>query len=231
MKKPYSTWQREELSREKESLLADLEMELMEVKLANMSLDAALRTDFMVNWQEYQGLLQAQALYSRRQEQLTIRAPFDGTLVDVPPWHGTGQWVTPKERIGILISDNRVVAVYVNERDLVRLVQGDRGFFTPKGKWTERVPLEIISIDTAAVTELQYPEMASSHGGPIGVLPRPDRRLIPETAVYKIICRVPEQDIPMQSLVGAVTLHGKPKSLLAVVWQNVLGILVRESGL
>jgi len=216
---------------EKESLAADLEMELMEVKLANMSLDAASRTDFTINWQEYHGLIQAQAINARRREQLTIKAPFAGTLVDVPPWHDTGQWVTPKERIGILISDARVVAAYVNERDLTRLVQGDRGFFEPEGKWTARVPLEILAIDTAAVTELQYPELASSYGGPIGVLPRSDRRLIPETAVYKILCRVPEQDIPLQALVGAVSLHGKPKSILAVVWQNFLGILVRESGL
>jgi putative peptide zinc metalloprotease protein len=216
---------------EKEALAVDLEMELMEVKLANMSLHVASRTDFMINLQEYQGLMQTKTIYARRQEQLTIKAPFAGTLVDVPSWHGAGQWVTPKERIGTLISDARVVAVYVNERDLARLDQGDRGFFEPDGKWTARAPLEIIAIDAAAVTELQYPELASNHGGPIGVLPRMDRRLIPETAVYKILCRVPEQDIPVQSLVGVVSLRGKPKSILAVVWQNLLGILVRESGL
>ena len=216
---------------DKESLAIDLEIELMEARLANMSLDAASRTVFTVNWQEYQGLLQNQAIYARRQEQLTIKAPFAGTLVDVPSWHGSGQWVTPKERIGTLVSDSRVVAAYVNERDLVRLVQGDKGFFEPKGKWTVRIPLEIISIDTAAVIELQHPELASSYGGPIGVLPRSDRRLIPETAVYKVLCSVPSGHDISQSLVGTVTLHGKPESILAAVWQNFLGILVRESGL
>jgi len=216
---------------EKESLAASLEIGLMEIKLANMGLDAAARTDFLINFQEYQGLLQAQATYNRRQEQLAIKAPFAGVLVDVPHWLGPGQWVTPKERIGVLISDARVVAAYVNERDLARLTQGDRGFFEPKGKWTARVPLEIVAIDAAAVAELQYPELASSNGGPVGILPRSDRRLIPETAVYKILCRVLEQDIPQQSLVGAVSLHGESKSILAVVWQNLLGILIRESGL
>ena len=216
---------------EKESTANGLAVKLMEARLANMSLDATSRADFMINLQEYQGLLQDQAIYAQRQAQLSIKAPFAGTLVDVPPWHGAGQWVTSRERIGLLVSDARVVAVYVNERVLSRLAVGDRGFFELGGKWTTRAPLEIIAIDTAAVTELQYPELASSHGGPIGVLPRPDRRLVPEAAVYKILCRIPEQDVPTQSLVGVASLHGKPKSILAAMWQNLLGIIVRESGL
>jgi len=216
---------------EKESAAVDLEVKLMEARLANMSLDIASRTDFTINIQEYQGLLQSQNIYIQRHEQLIIKAPFAGILVDVPPWHGTGQWVAPRERIGILISDAHVVAVYVNERDVSRLAVGNKGFFQPTGKWTARVPLEIIAIDTAAITELQYPELASSYGGPIGVLPRSDRRLVPETAVYKILCRVLEQDIPAQSLVGVVSLRGQPRSISAVVWQNFLGIIIRESGL
>jgi len=215
---------------EKEAATIGLEVGLMDARLATMSLNPVARTDFTINWQEYQGLLQDQAIYARRQEQLAIKAPFAGTLVDVPPWHGAGQWVTSRERIGILVSDARLVAVYVNERDLARLAVGDKGFFAPEGRLA-RVSLEITAIDEAAVTELQYPELASSHGGPIGVLPRSDRRLIPETAVYKILCRVPEQDMHMQSLVGVAALQGKSKSLLAVVWQNFLGIIVRESGL
>ena len=216
---------------EKESTTIGLEVGLMEARLANMSLDVASRTDFTINWQEYQGLLQDQAIYAQRQDQLAIKAPFAGTLVDVSPWHGTEQWVTPKERIGVLISDARVVAVYVNERDLARLAVGDKGFFEPEGQWTARISLEVIAIDAAAVTELQYPELASSHGGPIGVLFRSDRRLVPENAVYKILCRAHEQDMPIQSLVGVASLRGKPKSILAVVWQNFLGIIIRESGL
>jgi len=216
---------------DKESASLGLEIQLMETRLSNMGVHVTSRADFTINWQEYQGLLLDRAICAQRREQLAIKAPFAGTLVDVPPWHGTGQWVTPRERVGMLISDARVVAVYVNERDLARLTVGDKGFFEPEGQWTARVSLEILAIDTAAVTELQYPELASSRGGPIGVLPRSDRRLIPESAVYKILCRVPEQDIPAQSLVGVASLRGKPKSILAVVWQNLLGIIVRESGL
>ncbi len=217
---------------EEEAKTIKIEADILAAKLASMSLNPHARFDFSVDWQSYQGLLHDQALYSRRIKQLTLKAPFEGRVVDTPPWLTKGQWVTPGERLGTLISKNYLVAVYVKETDLSRLAKGNKGFFEPYGKWDIRLPLEIISIDTSATRELPYQELASIHGGPIGVSQRSDQRLIPETGIYKVLCRISgNQTPPNHSLTGTVILKGKPKSLLSTIWQNGLAIVVRESGI
>ena len=172
------------------------------------------------------------ALYEKRIEQLTLKAPFEGTVVDIPPWLKPGQWVTPSERLGTLVSDNYIVTVYVHETDLALIASGDKGSFEPHGKWDERFGLEVVSIDTSATRELPYGELASTNGGAIGVTMGRDERLIPETAIYRVICRITgDTSLPRQSLTGNVIIKGKSRSMLSRVWQNSLAIIVRESGI
>jgi putative peptide zinc metalloprotease protein len=116
---------------EEEAKNVKIESALLAAKLSSMSLNPNARLDFSVDWQSYQGLLRDQALYSRRINQLTLKAAFEGTVVDAPTWLAKGQWVTPGERLGTLISKNYVVAAYVKETDLSRLAKGNKGFFEP----------------------------------------------------------------------------------------------------
>lgn len=215
-----------------ESAVVEREIALLAARLEAISLNDRLREAFAVDWQNYQGLLHDQWLHQERAQRLLLRAPFDGKLVDVPVWCRAGQWVRPGERLGLLISATPIVAAYVAEMDLDRLRVGDVGVFAPFSPAAPHLAVEVLRIDTAATRELPYPELASRHGGPIGVIARMDKRLMPETAIYKVTCRVlaPEGSFS-QSLTGMVSLHGEKRSVFATMLRNALGIVIRESGL
>ena len=216
---------------EREIDLAARKVSAQRLKLSFASLDTALRAEMATDWQELERLAENLGGMLARRDEMAMRAPFPGTVHDIPAWTATGSWVAAKEGLGILTGGGSLVAVYVSESDWNRITPGGTGKFYAAGPGWDTAELTVIRKDAQAVTELAYPELASVLGGPLPVHKDAQGRLKPEQAVYRVLCRVdgaPGNQRPF--LVGNASLKGETRSLAAMVWNNFMGLLVRESG-
>jgi putative peptide zinc metalloprotease protein len=76
---------------------------------------------------------------------------------------------------------------------------------------------------------VSYPELASVMGGPLAVHRDSHGRLVPEHAVYRVLCRVKGKNISGYFIAGQVSLEATPRSISSLIWNNFLGLLVRET--
>ena len=66
---------------------------------------------------------------------LSLRAPFAGKWMDVDPQWRAGQWINPKEPVGVLVDPRRwQVDAYVKQDEVQRLAPGDSARFYPIGQ-------------------------------------------------------------------------------------------------
>ncbi len=201
------------------------------LKLSLASLDQGLRIEAAADWDQLERLAEDLAGLLREREELEIKAPFSGRIVDMPEWLTPGGWIQAKEPLSALAGGRHLVQVYVPEYDLDRLAVGSVGRFYPREKGQEPVHLRIETIENQATREIQPPELASLYGGPLGAVKNAaSGRLETEHAVYRVTCGVVGEGASAQLLVGHAALDGAPRSVLTEVWRKFMTILVRESG-
>lgn len=199
--------------------------------LAASSLDPALRASYSVDVREMQALTTELDGLELERVRLTFVAPFAGALHDVPAWLKAGVWAPASAPLGILVESGRLVTAYVPEEDADRIQVGDSGHFYPVSGLIPPLPVRILPIEHNAVRDLSHPELPSTvHGGIIPARRLADGRIVPEQALYRVLCQVESDDIPAQALSGHVSFAGARRSFAARLWQAGLGLLIRESG-
>lgn len=209
--------------------LATRKVALQRLKLSMTSLDAALRAEMATEWDELERLAEDLGGMLAQRADMEIRAPFAGVAHDIPAWLTPGSWVEAKERLGILAGGGGMVAAFVSEADWNRIRVGNTGRMYLSGVGWEPLDIRVAAVDSQAVTEVAYPELASVFGGPLAVHRDAQGKLVPEHAVYRVLCRVDGKKIPGYCIAGQVSLEATPRSILSSVWTNFLGLLVRES--
>ncbi len=201
-------------------------------KLALASLDPELRASYAADMQEM--LAAASELEGLTQEQarLTVTAPLDGVFHDLPAWVRPGSWVPRNMKLGTVAQSNGLVTAYVAEEDMERLALDMPGKFYPGSGLFPPLGLRVISLEHAAARDIPQVELpATVRGGVIPAKRTPDGRVVPEQALYKVLCRVESGEIPAQSVSGTVRISGTRRSLALSFWQAALGVLIRESGI
>ncbi|MBY0240468.1 MAG: HlyD family efflux transporter periplasmic adaptor subunit [Burkholderiaceae bacterium] len=196
---------------------------------AAAGLDAGMRKDWQV--------LDEKLAYARA-EQSTVQAdagryaplaPYAGTLVDADPDLRPGDWLKNQEPLGELISDERWhVVTYVDEDDVQRVRQGDRGLFIADGLAGPAVRLTVAAIDRDASRTLNEPELAALFGGHVLVHEK-NGLFYPDRAVYRVVLEVEgEKPVALRVLRGRIAIAGAweapalryVRSALAVVWRE-----------
>ena len=71
---------------------------------------------------------------------------------------------------------------------------------------------------------------ASVFGGPIAVREDDRGRLVPETAVYRVILAPDAAGAPERVVVGTARVEADPVSPIGRLWRTVAAVLIRESG-
>lgn len=208
---------------------ASQKVALQRYKLSFASLDASLRAEMASDWEELERLAEDLGGMLSRRADLVIAAPFAGTVHDIPAWLKEDSWVGSSEGLGLMTGGGSLVAAFVSESDWSRIKVGNRGKFYPSGRGWEPLDMEIVMVDNQAVTEVRYPELASTLGGPLGVYKDAEGRLVPEHAVYRVLCKIEDRSFSGQFVVGQVNLEASPRSLLSIIWKNFVGLLIRES--
>ena len=95
-----------------------------------------------------------------------------------------------------------------------------------------RPPIAATVVEVEAVGEahLDSPYLASVFGGPIAVREDDRGRLVPETAVYRVILAPDAAGAPERVVVGTARVEADPVSPIGRLWRTVAAVLIRESG-
>ncbi len=165
----------------------------------------------------------------RLQRDLELRAPIDGTVVDLDPDLRPGVWVDRGREIGRLIApDGTGVRALVEEADVRRLRAGADAVFVPDAGIGPSTRLRLVAVAETNERRISEPVLADVHGGPIATGEGRDG----PTPVASLFAVTLESDTPAPLFFerGRVRIAAEGESPMGAVARRVARVLTRESG-
>lgn len=175
-----------------------------------------------------QRLMQQQALL----QQLTVRAPFDGRIVDLDTRLRSGDWLATGQVLATLISAGQSrVDAYIDERQYGRLRDGAAAVFVAEDLNQSPIQLTLATLSLGSSENLQaHPELSSPYSGPIAAtMDRQTHQPIAEQALYLATLKVTDAAVPAFKMRGQVMIEGEGQSMIHRAWQALVTVLIRES--
>lgn len=168
-----------------------------------------------------------------KEQQLLIRAPLSGKIVDVAPDIREGDWLPSGFKIASVVDmeDSDIVA-YIEEGQLDRIELGMSAKFFPENLEFGTVDAYVRGIDLVAVTELDNTYQASTFGGDIAVREGQDGTLNLVSSHYRVELGLNGPLDAGTSLVvrGTAVINGHPTSFFSRVRKRFVAVFLRESG-
>ncbi|MEQ8697890.1 MAG: HlyD family secretion protein [Bauldia litoralis] len=168
-----------------------------------------------------------------RQEKgkLTIRAPRDGTLVDVDPHLRVGQWYAVGARLAILIQPARYkLHAFVPVENLSRLEEGAAARFFPDDAAARPIAATVTRIEKTRLRKVPEPAVGDIHGGRLAVRLAADKSLVPAASTFRLTlglgATAPQ---PKRKVTGRVEIDAGRQSLARRFSNWLLSVLIRES--
>jgi putative peptide zinc metalloprotease protein len=173
-----------------------------------------------------------------QQARLTVRAPFDGQVIDLEPDLRPGRWIDRRLEIGRIVSaQGRDLRAYVPETEVWRLQTGRPARFIADDPALGQLPARVVEVGSLAAEQIELVALSSVFGGPIATHDDMSRGLRPVQGQYHVRLR-PDTDPPapmgrhrMQQVTGWIQLDAQPQSLLSMAAAQVLRVLAREADL
>lgn len=164
-------------------------------------------------------------------DQLTIRSPIDGTIVELSESLHAGRWINKTLPIAYIIDpDEVVVQGLVRESDLGRILPSQIARFVPDQLTAASIDTLVVSISQANVSHLDLPYLASVYGGDVAVRQNEAGDLIPETSVYRLtLAPTRESSMSDQVIRGVAQIEGEPMSFARRAYEIIAAALVRGS--
>ncbi len=212
--------------------LTSRKIELLERRIARGNADAVDGAARRVLMSELATELDTRKGQMKRQEQLTIRAPFSGIVVDHDPRVHSGRMVARNQALFQIRQLGHVVLNgLVAEEQIDRLQLEASGVFFPDDATMGTLDVSLVALARTATSQLADRELAEIYGGKIPARPAQDKNLSPVGSFYAATMAVGinTQDYP-QTVRGVVLLKGEARSFAGRVMRRVAGVLIRESG-
>ena len=214
--------------------MADLKKRISEVQVRQALVDQRDLSSLSVFQRELSSRQAELVGYKAKKQQMTIRAPFSGILVNVDRELHGGQWVSTKHRLALLRStDLPRLDGLIRSEDLFYVEEGLQGTFIPDGFFRESLAVSVKKISSVSETSLNEPLLSSLAEGPIAVQSSGNDEIEPIENWYRIEFGVDEtlQHLNHNSVVrGVVIISGRSESYLKRVLRRIFSVLIRESG-
>ncbi|MBF0611307.1 MAG: HlyD family efflux transporter periplasmic adaptor subunit [Magnetococcales bacterium] len=222
LESPSLTFQRDQAARQVEQLEESLKRQVAVAELADQA---------VITQQELDKALTSHVGLQQQVERLHIRAPSDGVIRELTPGLHPGRWLNEESRLALLVSDESMILQgFAGEEELQRLQVGQPCHFIADRPELPTLPCQVEVVGMAALKELSHPAMASIYGGPLAVDHQPPGRLLLRQATYPIRLVVADEQPVGQSLRGVAVIQSHGQSPLMIIWQRLVGVLIRESG-
>lgn len=215
-----------------EEALTTARAQATRLRLARRSADVQDLEDSLVLQQELAALTARLTSLAAERDQLNIRAPNSGVLVELAPDLHPGRWLAAKEQLAVVEGSHfATLNGYLQGDDLWRVKPGAIGRFFPDNPEEKSLAAVLSEIAVAGSSEIEIAALASTNGGGVGAEQDQHRRLVPSVAQYRVRLAVSEDgSAPAYATRGFVRLEGLAESFLARTWRQVLKVVVRESG-
>lgn len=163
----------------------------------------------------------------RLQEQLTVRAPFDGRIVDLDPEMSSGLWVGPKHPLARIVSEGEAsIRGLISEEAALRIVSGARGIFIPDDATAPRLTVTLQELVTSSDGRLPDPSLSDRFGGPVATGEQRGEHMTRQ-AWQEVVFRT-SISTPVRLQRGIVKVDAERISPAHIVWRQIGRVLVRE---
>ena len=174
---------------------------------------------------QLEGLLQ-------QQQNLSLTAPIAGVVTDRAEALHVGQWINKQLALAYLIDPaGEELHALAPETDVGYLHTGQSARFIPQGSERPSLEAQVVEIRDIDESSFTVPYLFSVYGGDVPVREDANRRLKPETSVYRVTLHLVESPPRWnQAVRGTVLVKGPRISLAQRVWKQSARIFIRESG-
>jgi putative peptide zinc metalloprotease protein len=174
---------------------------------------------------QLEGLLQ-------QQQNLSLTAPIAGVVTDRAEALHVGQWINKQLALAYVIDPaGEELHALASETDVGYLHTGQSARFIPQGPERPSVEAEVVEIRDIDESSFAVPYLLSVYGGDVSVREDANRRLKPETSVYRVTLHLVESPPRWnQAVRGTVLVKGPRISFAQRVWERSARIFIRESG-
>ena len=208
-----------------------IEISVVELSLARIAASETDRENLQVLRQRLQEKRSRMAALEATQEQLVLKSPIDGRIKELAPDLHEGRWINRELAVGFIASDDsRLVKGMLNESNLTRVEPDQVARFIPDDANIKTIPGKVINLESANLSSLDQPYLASVFGGDIAVRRDDKGNLVPESAVYRLQLSLDAtEDLPNQVIRGVAKIEGEPKSFARRAYEVIAAAIVRGS--
>ncbi len=190
-----------------------------------------LRRQFASAFSELKGL-------QEQQEQLVIRAPFVGRVMEMNADLRAGLWVRDDLPLAVLADTADHVAVaYLKESDLRFVRPGDQARFYPNAPDMAVMDMVVSEINPTSAQILTDTVLAAPLGGDVPIQRREtsstdivQQSYIPQTAVFRLRMQSTAPASNLYALRGTAYIDGEKRSIIGALWRWAAAVFIRESG-
>ncbi|HYM89315.1 MAG TPA: HlyD family efflux transporter periplasmic adaptor subunit [Nitrospiraceae bacterium] len=174
---------------------------------------------------QLEGLLQ-------QQQNLSLTAPIAGVVTDRAEALHVGQWINKQLALAYLIDPaGEELHALAPETDVGYLHAGQSARFIPQGPDRPSLEAQVVEIRDIDESSFTVPYLFSVYGGDVPVREDANRRLKPETSVYRVTLHLVESPPRWnQAVRGTVLVKGPRISFAQRAWEQTARIFIRESG-
>jgi len=163
---------------------------------------------------------------------LTLVAPQDGRIVDMPSDLVVGRWINPRHPLLRIVDDSAgEIEAYLDESQVGAVAVGQAVTFYPDAPHWPVLRGTIVEVDASAGHTVPHPLLASTNGGGIAATQTANDSLVAHEAIYRVRVRTAAGQAGFGQIArGSVRIEA---NWLAVSWRGfarMASVLVRESG-
>lgn len=209
--------------------IAILELEIAEARWAQRasSLQDRQLSDLLRD--ELDQKREALKSVDRELARLTLRAPHNGIVSDLPDSVLPGTQVQVPTALLRVSNPNQVELVALpSERQADRLTRGNAFIFISDQSGRPKREGHLAELSPTADIYVTEPVLTVVGGGPIAVTEDDQGRAVADIPVFKVSGDLQEAELLREER-GIVRIDAKPRSAARAVWNSAAGILLRET--
>ncbi len=211
---------------------AEASIKLAKTKLMRLASDAESRSQRQVIEEEMSRALQKrQGLQSLATNRI-VRAPIDGTIVNVEPALDQQRWIGPSTTLAVIKShEGGEIHGLATDTQVNRLARGATATFYPDDFLFPALNAKLMEIEDTGSASLPYPELADVYGGMILTTPSKNGSIVPSATYAKLRLAPAKADLAINHLQrGVVRISASGESIATKVFRRIAAVLIMESG-
>jgi len=217
---------------EKDMALTRKRIEVERLRVQRQFVDREELTKHQVTLETLKTRLSQLEGFRQQQQNLSLTSPIAGVVTDRAEALHVGQWINKQLPLAYVI-DPAAAELHALAPETVvgYLHAGQSARFIPQGPERPSVEAQVVEIRDIDESSFTVPYLASLYGGDVPVREDTNRRLKPDTSVYRVTLHLIESPPKWnQAVRGTVLVKGPRISFAQRVWEQTARIFIRESG-